>query len=188
MSRKTDPNVLVIDVESTCWEPKSSQPADQISEIIEIGISIVNTETLEILKNDSILVNPHKSTLSYFCTQLTTLTPSMLQDGVSFPEAINMLKTEYKSKNRTFISWGDYDRKMFEKNCKDYQVGYPFGPRHMNLKNAFSLFYGLKKELGLDEALNYINLPLEGTHHRGNWDSLNISKILIMMLKRFRNI
>lgn len=188
MSRTIDNKVLVIDVEATCWEPKESKPDNETSEIIEIGISVVDTKELSIIETNSIIVKPQRSTLSNFCTELTTLTPSIMDTGISFQNAVEILKKEYKSNNRTFISWGDYDRKMFEKNCQDYSVAYPFGPRHLNLKNLFSLFNGLNKELGLDAALNHLGLPLEGTHHRGNWDSLNISKILISMLKNFRNM
>ena len=183
---KLDKNVLVIDLESTCWEPKSSQPIDEISEIIEIGITLVNTKDLQIVKKDTIIIKPEKSTISDFCTNLTGLTSEIVKSGISFPEAVNILKKDYKSHKTTFISWGDYDRKMFEKNCKNYCVDYPFGPRHINLKNCFSIFNGLDKEVGLDSALDYYHLPLEGTHHRGEWDAYNTAKILIEMLKVFR--
>jgi len=92
----------------------------------------------------------------------------------------------YDSSNRTFISWGDYDRKQFQNNSKDYNVKYPFGPRHLNLKNAFSLLHGLDRELGMDAALEFLKIPLEGTHHRGDDDAKNIAKILLAILKKFR--
>ena len=180
--------VNIIDVESTCWEPKESKPEDQISEIIEIGISVVNTNSLQIVKTSSIIIKPEKSKISDFCTKLTTLTTDIVDAGIPFQKAVEILKRDYKSHKTTFISWGDYDRKMFEKNCKNYNVDYPFGPRHINLKNCFSLFNGFTKEFGLDYALNYYNLILEGTHHRGEWDAHNTAKIFIKMLKTFRKL
>ncbi len=39
--------VLVVDVESTCWEPQDSKPANEISEIIEIGVSLVDINKLQ---------------------------------------------------------------------------------------------------------------------------------------------
>ena len=178
--------VLVIDVESTCWEPKSSQPADEISEIIEIGISVVNTKELEIVKNSSIIIKPQRSTISEFCTQLTTITSETVSSGISYESAVDLLRKDYQSNKTTFISWGDYDRKMFEKNCKDYNVVYPFGPRHLNLKNIFSIFNNIDKEVGLDYAVKYYNLPFEGTHHRADSDAYNTAKVFICMLKQFR--
>ena len=139
MSKKFDPNVLVIDVESTCWEPPEVQPKGEFSEIIEIGIAVVNIKTLKTLQNDSIIIRPQNSTVSKFCTKLTTLTQEMVDQGMTFQAAMATLRQNYESENRTMVSWGDYDRKMFERNCKDYGCKYPFGQRHLNLKNCFTM-------------------------------------------------
>jgi|SRR6185436_1215131 len=187
MSKPFDSKVLVIDVESTCWEPPEYQPRDQISEIIEIGIAVVDIKTLEISDNTSILVRPQNSKISDFCTKLTTLTQEQVDRGVTFQEACSILRKDYHSADRTFISWGDYDRKMFEKNCRDYNIKYLFGPRHHNLKNAFTLLHGLDRELGMDVALKFLNFKLEGTHHRGIDDAKNIAAIFISTLKQFRS-
>lgn len=186
MPRPLDPNVLVIDVESTCWEPPEVQPKGAISEIIEIGIAVVNLKSLEIIKNDSIIIRPQSSKLSKFCTKLTTLTQEYVDQGMTFQAAMAVLKRDYNSEDRTFVSWGDYDRKMFERNSKDYGVKYPFGPRHMNLKNSFTMLHGLEREPGLDSALDYLGLSLEGTHHRGVDDAKNIAKVFIHTLTKFR--
>lgn len=186
MSKKMDRRVLVIDVESTCWEPPEVQPKNEISEIIEIGIAVVNIDTLLIERNDSIIVQPQRSKVSKFCTKLTTLTQEMVDKGISYQEAMSVLRNEYNSDNKVFVSWGDYDRKMFERNCNDYGVKYPFGPRHMNLKNSFALLNQLDKEAGLDTALDYLDMKLEGTHHRGVDDARNIAKIFTNTLKLYR--
>lgn len=187
MPRPLDPNVLVIDVESTCWEPPENQPSNEISEIIEIGIAVVNINDLTIKQNDSIIIRPQRSKVSKFCTKLTTLTQKIVDDGMTFQAAMAVLRKNYESENRTFVSWGDYDRKMFERNSKDYGVKYPFGPRHMNLKNSFTLLHGLEREPGLDQALDYLEMKLEGTHHRGVDDARNIARIFIQTLGRFRS-
>jgi inhibitor of KinA sporulation pathway (predicted exonuclease) len=178
--------VLVIDVESTCWEPASTQPRGEINEIIEIGVSNVDLKTLTITANESILVKPQRSRLSSFCTKLTTLTPEIVNKGVYFQDACELLRHNFKSYNKTMVSWGDYDRSMFERNCRDYNCQYPFGKRHLNLKNCFTLLYGLEREPGMDAALQLLKLPLDGTHHRGVDDAKNIAKIFIHTLKKFR--
>lgn len=186
MPKKLDPKVLVIDVESTCWEPPDYQPKNQISEIIEVGIAVVDIQKLQIVENDSIIIKPERSQVSKFCTQLTTLTQGYVDQGTTFASAMAILRKNYDSENRTFISWGDYDRKMFERNCRDYGVKYPFGPRHMNLKNSFTMLHGLDREPGLDSALDQLGMKLEGTHHRGIDDAKNIAKIFIETVKKFR--
>lgn len=187
MPKPLDPNVLVIDVESTCWEPPEVQPKGEISEIIEIGIAVVNIKELTITDNASILIKPQKSKVSKFCTKLTTLTQAQVDKGVTFKQAMDILKDKYKSENRTFVSWGDYDRKMFERNSKDYGVRYPFGPRHMNLKNSFTMLHGMAAEPGLDQALEHLGMDLQGTHHRGIDDAKNIARIFIHTLAKFRS-
>lgn len=186
MPRPLDPNVLIVDVESTCWEPPGVQPKNQFSEIIEIGIAIVNIKSLKLIKNDSIIIRPQNSTISKFCTKLTTLTPEYVDQGMTFQAAMAVLKRDYESESRTMVSWGDYDRKMFERNCKDYGCKYPFGPRHLNLKNSFTMLHGLDKEPGMDTALDYLGLKLDGTHHRGLDDARNIANIFINTLEKFR--
>jgi inhibitor of KinA sporulation pathway (predicted exonuclease) len=183
---KQDPNVLVLDVESTCWELPEVQGAHEISEIIEIGIAVVNVKTLKLVENSSIIVKPQKSKVSKFCTKLTTLTQNMVDQGVLFQDAVATLRRDYNSENRTFVSWGDYDRKMFERNCKDYGVKYPFGPRHLNLRNTFTMLHGLEREPGMDNALELLKMNLDGTHHRGIDDARNIGNIFIETLKKFR--
>jgi len=187
MPKPLDPNVLVIDVESTCWEPPEVQPQNEISEIIEIGIAVVNIKDLTIKENDSIIVRPQRSKISKFCTKLTTLTQKTVDQGCTFEAAMAILRKNYNSENRTFVSWGDYDRKMFERNSKDYGVKYPFGPRHMNLKNSFTMLHGLEKEPGLDQALDYLGMDLQGTHHRGVDDAKNIGRVFIHTLAKFRS-
>lgn len=188
MSKNFNSNVLVIDVETTCWEPPEIQPENEIQEIIEIGIAVVNINKLEIVDNTSIIVRPQNSKLSKFCTQLTTLTQEYVDQGCTFQAACQILKKNYNANNSTFVSWGDFDRKMFERNCQHYDCKYPFGPRHLNLKNTFTVLHGLDREPGMDGALEHLKLNLEGTHHRGIDDTKNIAKILIHTIKQFRGL
>lgn len=180
--------VNIVDIECTCWDI-NGQPINEISEIIEIGITVVDNIKLEILSTESILVKPEKSKVSEFCTSLTTITQKDVESGISFNDACKLLKTKYKSKDRTWISWGDYDRKMFEKMSKEYTIQYPFGPRHINLKNCFSIFNGniLDKELDLLSMSQFTQIPLTGILHRGDSDSFNIAKFYIHFLNKYRS-
>ena len=176
--------ILVIDLESTCWE--GEPPSGSTSEIIEIGICPVDVRTLTRLEKRSILVNPVKSEISEFCTKLTTLTPDMFIEAGSLADAVRILKKEYDSKNRLWASWGDYDRRQFERVCKDQNVGYPFGPSHLNVKSLFAAATGSGHEMGLDGAYKQLGLTMEGTHHRGDDDAWNIAAILCQLLKSMR--
>lgn len=183
MARQLDV-VLVIDVESTCWE--GPPPPGQTSEIIEIGLCPLDLRTLERTEKRSILVKPVQSEISEFCTSLTTLTPGMFADAATLADAVRTLKKEFRSKDRLWASWGDYDRRQFERVCKDQNIGYPFGPSHLNVKSLFATAVGSDHEMGLDGAYERLGLEMEGTHHRGDDDAWNIAGLLCRLLKAMR--
>lgn len=177
--------ILVVDVESTCWE--DAPPPGQSSEIIEIGLCPLDLGTLERTEKRSILVKPVQSEISEFCTSLTTLTPDMFAEAGTLADAVKTLKKEFFSKDRMWASWGDYDRRQFERVCKDQNVGYPFGPSHLNVKSLFAAAFGSGHEMGLDGAYKQLDLTMEGTHHRGDDDAWNIAGILCRLLRSMRD-
>jgi inhibitor of KinA sporulation pathway (predicted exonuclease) len=176
--------LLVIDIEATCWE--SAPPSGQESDIIEIGLAILDTRTLEVAGQRSVLVRPERSTVSPFCTKLTSLTQEDVDGGVSIAEACRILKEEYDSEARAWASYGDYDRLMFERTCSERDLEYPFGPTHLNVKVLLSLALGLGHTVDLPEALQLLGRSFEGTHHRGVDDAWNIAQVLAGILRLAR--
>lgn len=177
-------HILVVDVESTCWQ--GAPPKGQTSDIIEIGVTLLDVRTLERRDKRSIMVKPARSDVSPFCTSLTTITPADVAKGMPFEKACAILQRELGARDRLWASWGDYDRKQFQRNCDDLGVPYPFGPGHLNAKTLMAVALGLSQELGMAEALTRFGLPLEGTHHRGGDDAWNIAAILGALLARMR--
>lgn len=87
-----------------------------------------------------------------------------------------------RRRQNTFASWGDYDRNQFKRQCDREVVPYPFSTTHLKVKNLFALKYKLDKEVGMIEALQLSKLEHTGIHHRGFYDSLNISNLLIHLI------
>ena len=172
--------ILVIDVEATCWE--GDPPTDQNSEIIEIGLCVLDVASGERTPPRAIMVKPQRSTVSEYCAQLTTITPEMLSDGLPFADACLLLREEYHSHQRTWASYGDYDRQQFSKQCEGWGIPYPFGPAHINVKNLLALQLGLNKEVGLQRGCSLLGLTFEGTIHRGVDDAWNIAAVLERVL------
>lgn len=179
MAQKLD-QIIVVDIEATCWEGKV--PSGMESDIIEIGICLLDIQCGAITANQAIMVKPERSEISTFCTALTTITSDMLKDAISFKEACALLKNDYQSQRRAWASCGAYDLKQFQQQCEDMKVPYPFGPSHINVKTLFALQHKLTHEVGMAEALFRLNIPLQGTHHRGVDDALNIAHILANLL------
>lgn len=187
MGRKLSKILNVIDLETTAWEKETDKPEGEIQDIIEVGIVELSiaTNMPEIISKRSYLVIPQRSTISEFCTALTTITPEMITNmATDFGFVLKTLSKAYKSKDRVWASWGDFDRKMFERQCSDLKLPYPFGPRHINLKCLYSVMNHLEYELGMPAALEHCGMPLEGTHHRGHDDAYNIAKIAQLLLRK----
>ena len=170
----------VVDVEATCWE--GPPPPGQANEIIEIGVCVLDLHTLERVETRSLLVRPERSEVSAFCTRLTTLTPGQVAGGLSFPEACEALRQDFRADSRPWASWGDYDRRQFERQCRATGVRYPFSARHTNAKQAYADSLG-ERRMGMAQALEHAGLTLEGTHHRGGDDARNIAALIIRMVK-----
>lgn len=177
--------VLVVDVEATCWE--GAPPAGMSPEIIEIGLCELDVPTGERISRRSVLVRPEHSEVSGFCTRLTTLTAEQVAAGVPFAEACALLRREYGARQRVWASWGDYDRRQFERQCAAGEAAYPFGRRHVNAKTLYALAHGFGREPGMAEALAHAGLELEGTHHRGVDDAWNIAGLLAGILRDVRS-
>lgn len=175
---KITDKIIIIDLEATCWK-NEVPPKGQESEIIEIGLSVLNTETGEISQNQGILIKPTRSEVSPFCTELTTITQQLLDEqGVSFEEAIEMVADQYDPREYTWASYGQYDLNMLRRQCRNRNIPYPMGEDHINVKTFFTQVRGLARPTGMNGALNILNIPLEGTHHRGVDDANNIAKIM----------
>ena len=108
--------ILVIDIESTCWDGGYA-PRGQVSEIIEVGLCVLDSKTLKRGEKRAIMVKPMKSHINEFCTGLTSITPEMVELAKPLSNACAVLEKEYESRQCLMASWGDYDRKQFERNC-----------------------------------------------------------------------
>ncbi|MFD3484792.1 exonuclease domain-containing protein [Streptomyces sp. NPDC058665] len=172
----------VVDVEATCWE--GQPPPGQVSEIIEIGLTVVDLRAGERLAKHRLLVRPSRSKVSPFCTELTGLTQTEVEEGLPFAEACRTLAAQHRTGLLPWASWGDYDRNQFTRQCRRTGTEYPFGHRHTNAKVAFTASYGLRRRPGMAQALTVAGLPLEGRHHRGDDDAWNIAALVLDLAGR----
>jgi len=172
----------VIDVEATCWDGPT--PPGETNEIIEIGVCVVDLHERRRVDRAGILVRPERSRVSDFCTRLTGITQSEVNAGVSFREACLELERSFRSASRAWASWGEYDRRQFERQCGAARVPYPFSARHTNAKLAFQHAHALRTKLGMDGALAHARLPLQGRHHRGVDDAWNIAALVLHLIER----
>jgi len=175
--RKTN-IVNVVDVESTCGDEI------KIPEIIQVGIVSVNLSEGKFIKQRRAYIKPIHSHITQFCTVLTGITTADVENAPLFEVVMSELFDEFELSRRPWVSWGDYDREAFVKMSSLYHTRYFFGKTHLNLKNAFSIFTGLSKEVGQKGALERLGMEFEGTQHDGLDDAINAARILLEMRNR----
>jgi len=173
--------VNVVDLEATCW--RGHPPTGQAQEIIEIGICTVDLLERTRSAPKAYLVRPERSSVSAFCTELTSITPEMVEDSPTFAEVCEQIRLEYSTDSRPWFSWGDYDRTMLEAQSAVLGLQNPFGANHTNLKHVFSAWKGTRRRYGMTEAVKLLGIALEGTHHRGVDDAWNTAAILLAVLE-----
>lgn len=170
-------NYLIIDLEATCCND-GSFPRHEM-EIIEIGAVMVCSGTHQNVDEFQTFVRPIRHpTLTIFCKELTSITQQQVESAVAFVDAFSALTTWADGfAPYTFCSWGDYDRRQFQSDCKFSGIPYTLGD-HINLKQQFTVATGASRRMGLAKALQKAGLSFDGTHHRGIDDARNIARLV----------
>lgn len=170
-------NYIIVDLEATCWE--GSRLFN--NEIIEIGALKINEEG-SIVSEFSAFVKPLKHPiLSEFCKELTSISQSEVDQANYFPEVVAAFQEWIGVGQSDYLlcSWGFYDQKQFEADCKLYGLDFSWTLKHISLKHQHAKIRKLKRAIGMKNALKLEKLNLEGTHHRGIDDARNIAKIFL---------
>lgn len=176
---------LVIDIEATCWE--KAPPEGERSEIIEIGLCELDLKTGAIDAKESLLVRPEGSRVSDFCERLTGLTQERADAGLPFEEACRRLRAERFSERRVWASFGNYDRRLFERQCADRAVAYPFSDEHWDVRLLAAAALGLRHGAGMVRTMEALGLEPVGEHHRAADDAWNAARMLALLLASCRD-
>ena len=171
--------LFVVDLETTCSNGNAEQKQN---EIIEIGLSIVDTKLFRVEKNLSIMIKPQRSEVTPFCTQLTGIKPEDVVDGLLLSEASELLMKDYGSLDYVWASWGDFDRYMMNRECTHYKCRIPFNRQHLNIKVLYGLTYRKDALLGLGAAVKDSGSTFIGTPHSGVDDARNAAQLFINMV------
>lgn len=170
--------LIICDLEATCWDEPERRAE---MEIIEIGA--VRMLQGRIVSSFSSFVRPiNHPLLSNFCTQLTSITQSQVDHAETLPTVFARFLDWIGPESFIFCSWGQYDLHQFQLDTQRHQLSWPLAlNRHLNLKHAFARWRQVKP-CGMERALQLVQLPLVGTHHRGIDDARNIAQLTRLML------
>lgn len=168
---------LAIDFELTPFE-KSTFP-------IEIGLTEINLNTMEIIK---VISFPIKTDLiiPIEIVKLTGWTHTKLQRvGYDLAEVCEKIEANYGGRNRLLIvdQWNEFEPLKYVANKKG-PVRFPFGKHVFNVSDLYSIKFKDFEERGLEYKLKQVGLEFEGKPHKASWDSLNIAKLFIKLMEK----
>jgi inhibitor of KinA sporulation pathway (predicted exonuclease) len=177
--REKSSNILVVDLEATCSSDNSITPESM--EIIEIGAVWISIQG-ELVGQFQSYVRPIDNPfLTPFCTNLTGIEQCEIDKASTWSEVVGDFSRFIAQFNglTSWGSWGAYDRKQIERECRRHRVANPLQDiPHENLKSNFAKNRKIK-QVGMATALKIVGLSIEGEHHRAISDALNIARLLL---------
>ncbi|NWA41095.1 exonuclease domain-containing protein [Pseudomonas reactans] len=175
-----------VDLEATCDEVGESESPRQLAvvsaqmETIEIGLVVVDLETLEIVDEFQRFVRPQiNPILTDFCKQLTSIQQADVDSAgtyVEVGEELGAFLAQYP--NAAWASWGDYDARQLERDagfaaCPSLLEGLP----HFNARKWHADLHDNRPK-SLKQTVESLCLVWQGTYHRGIDDARNVASIV----------
>ncbi|UWF47875.1 exonuclease domain-containing protein [Pseudomonas sp. N3-W] len=179
-----------VDLEATCDEVGECEPPrpllvvpDQM-ETIEIGLVVIDLETLEIVDEFQRFVRPKiNPLLTDFCKQLTSIQQADVDGALTYQEVGEELRTfATRYPDAAWASWGDYDARQLERDagfaaCPSLLSGL----QHFNVRKWHKGLYDDHPK-SLKQTVESLGLVWQGTYHRGIDDARNVASIVKEML------
>jgi inhibitor of KinA sporulation pathway (predicted exonuclease) len=169
-------NYIVVDVECTCWQVR---PQGMQQEIIEIGAVMLDDYGDEVERFSSFVKPVCHPLLSPYCIELTNIKQQQVNTAKTFDivieQFIDWIGVGYES--YVLLSWGDFDRFIFEENCRLINRDTTWLKPHKDLKAQYQRMRRIRQNTGLATALENEQLVFIGEQHRALTDALNTARL-----------
>ena len=179
-----------VDLEATCDEVSESEPPKSLAvvpdqmETIEIGLVVIDLETLDIVDEFKRFVRPQiNPILTDFCKKLTSIQQADVDSAGTYAEVGQELGAFIaRYPNAAWASWGDYDARQLEQDagfaaCPSLLEAVP----HFSARKWHAGFYHNPPK-SLKQTVKAMGLVWHGTYHRGIDDARNVASIVKEML------
>lgn len=169
-------------------------------EIIEFPMVLVDARTFpaQVMSDKEFqvyvrpILNPR---LTKFCTELTGIEQDQVDNGVTFPQAFNQVKT-------CLLDWAIFGHSICVVTCGDwdFKTMFPSQLLHtyaqtgqkMTYPTIFKRWCNISKVCkevvkctgGMKSMLKALHIPLTGRHHCGLDDCHNTAKVVVEILNR----
>jgi 3'-5' exoribonuclease 1 len=179
-----------VDLEATCDEVEKSESTRSLAvvpdqmETIEIGLVVIDLESLEIVDEFQRFVRPQINLiLTDFCKMLTSIQQADVDSAGTYVEVGQELGAFIaRYPDAAWASWGDYDARQLERDaglaaCPSLLSGL----QHFNVRKWHAGLYDNRPK-SLKQTVESLGLVWQGTYHRGIDDARNVASIVKEML------
>jgi inhibitor of KinA sporulation pathway (predicted exonuclease) len=175
---------IVYDLEMTVRRKRG-----QVAEIIEIGAAKVEAEegVPRISSTFQAFVKPVLvPLLTPDTTSFTGITQQDVGSAGTLGEVIRSW-VEWMGLGEYFLcAWGPDDQRQLVQECRQHGIPTDWIVNHNNLQKMLSKTFKLEKhqQVGLKNALELLELPFSGSHHRALDDALNTAQIMVKLFDK----
>ena len=175
---------IVYDLEMTVRRKKG-----QIAEIIEIGAVKVTLEDgrPSITDRFQSFVKPTVvPQLSADTTTFTGITQEDVNGAGQLADVIRSFAAWIGDGDYYLCAWGPDDQRQLVQECRQHGIPTDWVVNHNNLQKMLSKTFKLEKhqQMGLKPALEMLDIPFAGSHHRALDDAMNTAHILVKLFDR----
>ncbi|WP_058302114.1 3'-5' exonuclease [Gorillibacterium timonense] len=177
---------IIYDLEMTVCRKKN-----QISEIIEIGAAKVTEQDGQLVVADTFqaFVQPVKNpVLTKSTIEFTGITQENVRTADPFPEALAKFLAWIGTSDYYLCSWGPDDKLQFVRECRSHKLDMTWIRNHNNLQRQLTSIRKQEKhqQMGLKAALEWLEIPFSGSHHRAMDDAFNTAQIFVRLADQMK--
>lgn len=175
---------IVYDLEMTVRRKRG-----QVAEIIEIGAVKVEADGdgPRIASSFQSFVKPVLvPQLSADTTAFTGITQQDVSDAGTLTEVLRSFVEWIGPEEYFLCAWGPDDQRQLVQECRQHGIAVDWIVNHNNLQKMLSKAFKLEKhqQMGLKNAMEMLEIPFSGSHHRALDDASNTARILIKIFDR----
>lgn len=177
---------IVYDLEMTVRRKRG-----QVAEIIEIGAVKIDIEegAPKVASTFQSFVKPVVvPLLTPDTTEFTGIKQEDVGSAGTLAEVVRAF-VEWMGPDEYFLcAWGPDDLRQLVQECRQHGIATQWIVNHNNLQKMLSKLYKFDKhqQMGLKTALEMLELPFSGSHHRALDDALNTARILLKLFDKLQ--
>jgi len=177
---------IVYDLEMTVRRKKG-----QVAEIIEIGAAKVAVQSggPAVVDTFQSFVRPVVvPKLTSDTTAFTGITQEQVDRSGPLADVVRRFVEWIGPEEYYLCAWGPDDQRQLVQECRRQGISTDWIVNHNNLQKMLSKTLKLEKhqQMGLKPALEMLEIPFSGSHHRALDDAVNTAQILVKLFDRLQ--